>query len=101
VLRTHGSEQHPFPDRPAVNAVEIQTVREEFDKRYAIDSGADRTKELDKRRKAFTDSMNTARDRAVIEIREINGVPFVWLTNPEIPVRSYQAEPERKTEAPL
>jgi hypothetical protein len=78
----HGSEQKPFPDGPAVLAVELEKVHQEFDKRYALD-GPDRDKALSKRRQAFKRSRTEAEARGLIGGREIDGKFMVWLTNPE------------------
>jgi hypothetical protein len=76
ILGQHGSDQQPYPDRPAVRAVELDKVRQEFNVR---DPAVDR-KEVENRRKRFERAYKAARDSGRIEIREINGTPFIWLT---------------------
>jgi AAA domain len=69
-LKLHGTEQRRHPDGPTVFAVELDKVREEFDKCYPLD-GSDRKKELNKRRQAFKRSTATVQSRGLIEGREI------------------------------
>jgi hypothetical protein len=81
VIETHGREQKPFPDRPAVRAVELEKVHEEFDRRYPLD-GMDRRKALNKRRQVFKRSREEAQARGLIGGREIEGKFLVWLVEP-------------------
>ena len=77
-IQVHGTEQRPFPDGPTVRAVQLDRVREEFDKRYPLD-GEDRKKALNKRRQEFKRSREEAQRRELIGVREIEGRFVVWL----------------------
>ena len=72
----------PLADRPRVRAVELDAVRQEFDKCYPLDDG-DRTKQMNRRRQAFKRSLETAQARGLVGCREIEGKFMVWLTNLE------------------
>ena len=77
VIQQHGVELIPLPDRPKVRAVELDKVRDEFDKRYPLDLG-DRDKQLAKRRQAFKRSRSAAEQKRLIGCREIDGKYMVW-----------------------
>jgi hypothetical protein len=81
-ITEHGTEQRPLPDGPPVRAVQLDKIREEFNKRYPLDDG-DRQKRLNKRRQVFKRSMETAQSRGLIEGRQIEESFMVWLTDPE------------------
>ena len=93
-LNQYGSQQVPFPDHPAVRAASLENVRAEFDLRSPLDRSLDRAKEMDKRRKAFRRGMEAVRAKEKIEIREINGVDWVWLTDQAL-VESQPHAPQR------
>jgi hypothetical protein len=80
-LKLHGRYQPVAPVGPPVIAVELDRVREEFDKTYPVEPG-DRTKQLNNRRQQFKRSCTTAQSRDLIGIREIDGKFMVWLTRP-------------------
>jgi hypothetical protein len=82
ILKLHGMDQQVPSGGPTVFAVELDKVREEFDKRYPFDGG-DRQKQLGKRRQAFKRSMATAQSNGMVGGREIDGKFMVWLTHPE------------------
>jgi AAA domain len=81
-LEQRGTEMTPLADRPRVRAVELDAVRQEFDKCYPLDDG-DRTKQMNRRRQAFKRSLETAQARGLVGCREIEGKFMVWLTNLE------------------
>jgi hypothetical protein len=81
-LGLHGTEQQPISDGATVLAVELDRVREEFDKRYPLDVG-DRKKQLNKRRQDFKRSLAAAQLRGLVGGREIDGIFMVWLMRPE------------------
>jgi AAA domain/Bifunctional DNA primase/polymerase, N-terminal len=82
VIQQQGVELIPMPNHPKVRAVELDKVREEFDKRYPLDLG-DRDKQLAKRRQAFKRSRDTAEQKGLIGCREIDGKFMVWPVNPD------------------
>ena len=57
--------------------MELDKVRDEFDKRYPLDLG-DRDKQLAKRRQAFKRSRSAAEQKGLIGCREIDGKYMVW-----------------------
>ena len=63
-------------------AVELDRVREEFDKRYPLDSD-DRKKQLNNRRQQFKRSIDIAQSKGLVGGRDIDGKFMVWLTQPE------------------
>jgi hypothetical protein len=81
-LELLGSARKPLPDGPTVRAVDLERVREEFDKRYPLDS-TDRSKQLSKRRQVFKRSRTEAESRGFIGGREIDGNFMLWLINQE------------------
>jgi hypothetical protein len=89
-LKLHGRWQQVAPVGPRVITVELDRVREEFDKTYPVDPG-DRTKQLNNRRQQFKRSWTVAQSRDLIGGREIDGKFMVLLTGP----------PEEGVSAPL
>jgi AAA domain len=81
-LELHGVEQRPAPKGAAVLAVELEEVRQEFNKRCPIDDH-EREKQLASRRQTFKRSMNSAEQKGLVGILEIDGKFMVWLTRPE------------------
>jgi hypothetical protein len=82
VIQQHGVELIPLPDHPKVRAVELDKVREEFNRRSPPDEG-DHNKALDKRRQVFRRSRSAAEEKGLIGCREIDGKFMVWAVNPE------------------
>jgi hypothetical protein len=80
-LKLHGQYQQVAPVGAPVIAVDLDRVREEFDKTYPVEPG-DRTKQLNNRRQQFKRSWTTAQSRDLIGGREIDGKFMVWLTDP-------------------
>jgi len=81
-IERDGREITPLTGHAPVRAVELDAVRQEFDRRYPLDDG-DRTKQMNRRRQAFKRSLDTAQARGLVDWREIEGKFMVWLTNPE------------------
>jgi AAA domain/Primase C terminal 2 (PriCT-2) len=84
-LKLHGSDQMVLGG-PTVVAVELDRVREEFDKRYPLDAGGnaiERKRQVNKRRQAFKRAREEVESRGLIGGREIDGKFMVWLTRPE------------------
>lgn len=76
-IKLHGTELRPFPGQPmVVRAVELEKVRAEFERHEP----ASDDKERDARRKAFKRGWEAARASGLIQIREIDGTSFIWLT---------------------
>jgi len=82
-LRQHGRERRPTPDGPIVFVVELEKVREEYDKRHPILVGDRQKQQLATRRQAFKRAREEAEARGLIEGREIDGQFMIWLTRPE------------------
>jgi hypothetical protein len=80
MLADCGSEQRPYPDGPAVRAVDQETVRAEFYKSYPAD-GDPQAKQA-ARRQAFHRVMTDAQAKGLIGVRDIEAVTFVWLAAP-------------------
>jgi len=81
-VNLQGTEQRPDSAGETVLAVELDRVREEYDRRYPLEPG-DRQKQLNKRRQAFKRSIAMAEARNLIGLREIDGRFMVWITHPE------------------
>jgi hypothetical protein len=79
VLVDHGSEHRPFPDGPVVRAVDLEVVRQEFQRSYPADGDA-ATKQA-ARRKAFRRAITAAQERNLIGVRDVGGITLVWLAN--------------------
>ena len=77
MIEQYGRKLQPLPDHPPVQAVELNKVRQEFEKRYPLDDG-DRRKQLAKRRQVFKRSRAEAEARGLIGGREIDGTFMVW-----------------------
>ena len=69
----------PFVDQPEVRAVDLERVREEFDKVCPLDPG-DRKKSQATRRQRFRRSREEAQTRGLIGGRELEGTFMVWIT---------------------
>ena len=78
VLVEHGSDLCPFPDEPAVRAVDQEIVRTEFYRSYPADGSAEQKQ--DTRLKAFKRAIKDALGREVIGLREVDATTFIWLT---------------------
>ena len=81
-IKAYGRELQPGTDHPPVKTVELEKVREEFERRYPLDDG-DRSKQLAKRRQVFKRSRAGAERGGLIGGREVDGVFVVWFVNPE------------------
>ncbi len=81
ILADHGHDHQPFADGPIVRACDVELVRQEFNRRYPAE-GTDRQK-FDARRKAFKRAILEAQSAGLLQMREIDGVQFVWLVKPE------------------
>jgi hypothetical protein len=81
-IQLHGRKITPAADHPQVRAVELDTVRDEFNKRYPLDDG-DRKNQMTKRRQVFKRSRTEAVSRELIGCREIEGKFMVWIVSPE------------------
>ena len=83
VLVDHGTEQRPYPDGPAVRAVDIEVIRAEYYKGYPAEGDA-KTKAA-ARQKAFRRAVLEAQQKGVIGVRDIGVVTFVWLATTGAP----------------
>jgi hypothetical protein len=81
-IKAYGRELQPDTDHPPVKTVELEKVREEFERRYPLDDG-NRSKQLATRRQVFKRSRAEAERRGLIDGREVDGVFVVWFVNPE------------------
>lgn len=75
-----GTDQRPYVDGPVVRAVDIETVKADFNKAYPADG--DGKAKQDARRKAFSRAAKEAQGRGLIGVRDIGATTFVWLTAP-------------------
>ena len=83
VMARRAEDRQPHPERPAVRTVRLDEVREEFDKREPIDGCTrDRAKALAARRQKFKRALDSAVEKNLVEVREIDEVSFIWFTNP-------------------
>jgi len=82
-LRTHGQELAPIPDGPTLRTVELERVREEFNKRYPLEDGDGREKQVNKRRQVFKRARTEAETRNLVSGREIEGKFVIWLIDPQ------------------
>jgi hypothetical protein len=82
MLKQHGMVHCPLQDGAIVFAVELDKVREEFNKRYPLEAG-DREKQMNKRRQAFKRAREEAESKGLIGGRETEGQFMVWLMRPE------------------
>jgi hypothetical protein len=92
-LKTCGKVHTPFAGDPPVRAVELEKVREEFDKRYPLDNDGDRKKQMDKRRQVFRRSRTDAEAKGLIGGREIEGKFMIWAVNAEDGALERQSPP--------
>src|SRR5262249_11482388 len=76
-----GKDIQPFPNGPVVRACDLEVVRAEFSKQYPANGNA--RQKADARRKAFQRAVEDAQGRALVGVREVEGVQFVWLARPE------------------
>jgi hypothetical protein len=83
-LVDQGKMLQPFPDGPAVRAVDLGAVRAEFYRTYPAD-GDDKQKQ-ETRKKAFQRAIRNVQERALVGIRTIDGLTHVWLTDENEPV---------------
>ena len=78
-LIDQGKMLQPFPDGPAVRAVDLGAVRAEFYRTYPAD-GEDKQKQ-ETRRKAFQRGIRDVQERGLVGIRTIDDVTYVWLVD--------------------
>jgi hypothetical protein len=75
-----GRVLRPYPDGPPVRAVDTKVVRAEFYKEHPVDTDNTHDQQQEARRKAFNRALKSAQDSSLINIREIDGIQFVWFT---------------------
>lgn len=76
-LAEHGAVIRPFgSEGPAVRAVSVEHVRQEFKNRYPADTP-------EAKKKAFTRSLTEALSKTLITSWEVNGVDQVWFSGNE------------------
>jgi hypothetical protein len=75
-----GKNVHPYTDGPVVRAVDTKVVRTEFYREYHVDPDNTPEQQKDAKKKAFSRAINDAQGRALINLREIDGAQYVWLT---------------------
>ena len=81
LLADCGIDLRPYADGPMVRGIDKERVRTEFYKEHP----ADGTKEQiqDARRKAFGRAIKEAQMAGLINVREIDGIQYVWLVKIE------------------
>ena len=76
-LAEHGAVIRPFgSEGPAVRAVSVEHVRQEFRNRYPADTP-------EAKKKAFARSLNEALSKTLVTSWEVNGVDHVWFSGNE------------------
>jgi hypothetical protein len=78
LLADAGMEIKPFADGPSVRAIRSDTVRAEFYRQYAT-ADSNPKKQQEARKKAYGRSVRTAQDRGLLNVRELDGVEWLWL----------------------
>jgi hypothetical protein len=78
-LDDHGKELRPYADGPPVCAVDVEFVRAEFYKEHPA-VGDTQEQKQGARRKAFNRAVRDAQGNSLINIREIDGIQWVWFT---------------------
>jgi hypothetical protein len=79
-LADQGAETTPFLDGPAVRAVSVELVRNEFYRQYPADG--DERQKATARRQAFYRVVKDAQAKGLVSTREVEGVQLIWLTRP-------------------
>jgi hypothetical protein len=79
LLADVGTDIVPFADGPKVRAIQSEIVRAEFYKQYST-TDADPKKKQEARKKAYQRAVHTARDKRLLNVREVDGVEWLWLT---------------------
>jgi hypothetical protein len=74
-----GKELRPYADVPPVCAVDAEIVRAEFYKEHPA-VGDTQEQKQGARRKAFNRAIKDAQGNSLINIREIDGIQWVWFT---------------------
>jgi hypothetical protein len=79
LLADAGEDIKPFSDGPVVRAIRSETVRHEFYRQYAT-ADVDPKKKQEARKKAYQRAVRTAQDKGLLNVREVDGVEWLWLT---------------------
>jgi AAA domain/CHC2 zinc finger len=74
-----GKELCPYPKGPVVRAVDAESVRPEFYKEYPAVADKTQEQKQDARRQAFNRALKDAQGLSLINVREIEGVQYIWL----------------------
>ena len=81
-LMDHGKPMQPYgSEGPTVRAVPDSAVRREFMAAYPAEA-SDAKAKADAKRMAFTRALKQARDKELICSREIGGIDYLWLVEP-------------------
>jgi hypothetical protein len=86
LLAEAGETIRPFTDGPEVRAIRSDIVRGEYIKQLP-DDGDDPKKKNARRRQAYHRAVTNARDRNLINVREIGGTEYLWLATKEQPAK--------------
>jgi hypothetical protein len=78
LLADAGEDIRPFADGPVVRAIRTETARAEFYRQYAT-ADADPKKKQEARKKAYQRAVRTAQDKGLLNVREADGVEWLWL----------------------
>jgi hypothetical protein len=90
LLADTGETILPYADGPEVRAVRSDIVRAEFFKQYPSD-GDDPKKKSAARRQAYRRAVMNARERNLLNVREVGGIEYLWLTTKEVTPSQGQA----------
>jgi hypothetical protein len=93
-LADTGEPIRPYADGPEVRAIRTDIVRVEFFKQFPSD-GDDPKKKAAARRQAYRRAIMHARERNLLNIREVGGVEYLWLTKEETPSQTKPLRDER------
>ena len=78
LLADAGEDIRPFADGPVVRAIRSETARAEFYRQYAT-ADTDPKKKQEARKKAYQRAVHTAQDKGLLNLREVDGVEWLWL----------------------
>jgi AAA domain/Bifunctional DNA primase/polymerase, N-terminal len=76
-----GVEIRPWADGPTVRALDSELVKREFYKSHITEGQSEKAKR-DARWRAFKRATDDAQGKKLIEVRELGGVTYLWLVDP-------------------
>jgi DNA polymerase bacteriophage-type len=70
-------ELFPHHEMPAVRAIDLEVIREEFYATYPAEGDAKKKQET--RRKAFGRALKSAQEKGLVGVREVEETTFIWI----------------------